>query len=89
MCHIGPYSGSVLQQPLCMFGTGHGPDKLDMVPGAMLQSGMKQRYVLVLAALQESNLPQPLVVEAQAQPDPDFPTVVFPNPQPHANLTQP
>jgi len=32
-------------------------------------------------AFREFGLPPPLVVRAQAAPDPDFPTVVFPNPE--------
>ncbi|MDO8646568.1 MAG: phospho-sugar mutase [Candidatus Planktophila sp.] len=35
----------------------------------------------LLNVFQKAGFPSPILVDAQAQPDPDFPTVVFPNPE--------
>ena len=36
---------------------------------------------IVLRAFERAGFPPPIVVEEQAAPDPDFPTVPFPNPE--------
>ena len=42
---------------------------------------------LLLQAVQRAGFPKPHVVTVQAQPDPDFPTAAFPNPEEPAALT--
>src|SRR5690606_11618440 len=36
---------------------------------------------ILLDVFETAGLPEPILVEAQAEPDPDFPTVEFPNPE--------
>ena len=40
----------------------------------------------LLRAFEQAGLPRPFVVAAQQQPDPAFPTVVFPNPEEHGAM---
>ncbi|MER5637001.1 phospho-sugar mutase [Kitasatospora sp. NPDC002227] len=54
-----------------------GPRELDVVYTPMHGVG---RDVLV-AAFKQAGFPAPTVVTEQAEPDPDFPTVAFPNPE--------
>jgi len=42
---------------------------------------------LLLRAVQQAGFPRPHVVTVQAQPDPDFPTAAFPNPEEPTALT--
>jgi phosphomannomutase len=53
------------------------PRELSVVHTAMHGVGGE----IVLRAFERAGFPRPIVVEEQAAPDPDFPTVPFPNPE--------
>jgi phosphomannomutase len=54
-----------------------GPRSVSLVHTAMHGVGTAP----LLALFERAGLPTPLVVAAQAEPDPDFPTVPYPNPE--------
>ena len=56
---------------------GKTPGKLKIVYTAMHGVGTET----VQAVFKKAGFPDPILVEAQAKPDPDFPTVAFPNPE--------
>ena len=53
------------------------PGNLKIVYSAMHGVGTET----LLQVFHKAGFPSPILVEAQAQPDPDFPTVAFPNPE--------
>jgi phosphomannomutase len=60
-------------------GPGSGPDRAKLTVVYTAMHGVAGD--LMLRAISQAGFAPPHVVAAQAQPDPDFPTVAFPNPE--------
>ncbi len=94
---VGPLAAVRLAQPESPLITQAGDDVADAYLDAVCKlspapsSAAWLRYVytplhgvaggLALRAFEQAGYPAPDVVAAQAQPDPDFPTVAYPNPE--------
>ena len=93
---LGPLSAIPVADSSSPLITRHGDEiasaYLDaIVPGGRAAEGAALSVVytpmhgvagkLMLAAIDQAGYPAPQVVAAQAEPDPDFPTVAFPNPE--------
>jgi phosphomannomutase len=63
-------------------GEGEGPGQADAMALRVVYTPMHGvAGDLMLRAMRRAGFPVPHVVAAQAKPDPDFPTVAFPNPE--------
>jgi phosphomannomutase len=77
-----PAAPSPAPQPETLTPAGQPPQRAASMPLRVVYTalhGVAAR--LALRAIDQAGFPPPLVVAAQEKPDPDFPTVAFPNPE--------
>jgi phosphomannomutase len=86
---IGDVTGALVTRPGAGIEAAYVDSLVAVLPAPLGGPALRVVYTplhgvalgLFRAALRQAGFPDPVVVAAQARPDPDFPTVPFPNPE--------